>query len=118
MNRQQRRERQHGKVALINLHDVTMPQEITPEECAVIVPMRMQDNSATTGHPFHHKANDGTIVAPDPTLEYYISRLRKTHGYEGVVTTLDELAGRFYPDAKPAVRVNRRFYGIDPYEKQ
>ncbi len=116
MNRQQRRE-QRGNVSMINLHDVTMPQAATPEECAVVISIRMQDNLARTGHPFHHLADTGVIVAPDPTLEYYINRLRKVPEYASVVTDLDGQARHDYPDAKPAVKVNRKRYGFDPYER-
>jgi hypothetical protein len=40
-----------------------------------VLDIRCQDNVDTTGHPFHHRAVDGTIVEPDPTVEYLLSRL-------------------------------------------
>jgi hypothetical protein len=116
MNRQQRRE-QHGNVKMVNLRDVTMPHEMTREECAIVIPMRIQDNLTATGHPFHHLTESGSIVAPDPTLEYYINRLRKVPEYASVVTDLDNQTKRDYPGAKPAVKVNRKYYGFDPYER-
>jgi hypothetical protein len=113
MNRQQR-----GNVRMINLRDITMPQEMTPEDCAVVIPMRMQDNLTETGHPFHHlTSSNGAIVAPDPSLEYFIGRLRNVPTYAKVVTDLDEQARREYPYAKPAIKVNRNYYGIDPYTR-
>jgi hypothetical protein len=34
---------------------------------------RLELNLRNTGHPFYHKTADGTIVEPDPTLEYLLS---------------------------------------------
>lgn len=54
---------------------------------------RIAANLRDTGHPFHHLTADGTVVDADPTLEYALSRI----------------------PALPAVPVDRRHYGFDPY---
>ncbi len=70
--------------------------------------IRCHDNVDTTGQPFHHRAADGTIVEPDPTVEYLLSRLPlddrdfvKQHWEQFIK-----------PDALPAVPVD-----LDWYEK-
>jgi hypothetical protein len=55
---------------------------------------RIALNRERTGHPFHHKTADGTMVDAGPSLEEAIASLRQT---------------------LPAVPVNRTFYGFAMY---
>lgn len=111
MNRQQRR--QQAKLGMVNLRDITLPWQMSAEECETMLYLRLPQNVLETGHPFHHLTANGAIVEPDPTLEYYLGRLPadkqeriRTHWLEQVL-----------PDAKKSVPVNRKYYGHDPFER-
>jgi len=111
MNREQRRQ-QKKPIEMVDLRTITYPWQLSAHECESMAAMRLRDNLAETGHPFHHKTASGVIVAPDPTLEYYFSRLAEQ--------TRASLRARYVPlaraDAPAAVPVNRKFYGHDIYE--
>lgn len=116
MNREQRRrqQRQHkDEVRMINLNDITYPQQMTVEQCEAVLAMRLADNLNETGHPFHHLTASGVIVTPDPTQEYLLSRLpaeKQKAIREGWLKRVQANA----PEARP---VNRKYYGHDPYER-
>ena len=74
--------------------------------------LRAQLNLRETKHPYHHKTADGTIVTPDPILEYLVSRLsaeQRRRFYEIYAPTLEQEA-----QAPKAVPVNRMYYGFNP----
>ena len=76
--------------------------------------LRAQLNLRETKHPYHHKTADGTIVEPDPALEYFLSRLsaeQRRQFYEVYAPTLEQEA-----QAPKAVPVDRMYYGLNPYE--
>ena len=80
----------------------------------VLAALRAQLNLHETQHPYHHKTVDGTIVAPDPTLEYMLSRLsaeQRRQFYQVYAPTLEQEA-----QAPKAVPVDRMYYGFNPYE--
>lgn len=75
MNRQQRRaQARNERVGMVNLNDITWPQQMSDAECAAMLANRFVMNLRETGHPFHHLTASGVIVEPDPTLEYYLGR--------------------------------------------
>jgi hypothetical protein len=111
MNRKQRREQAH--LSMVDVRTITYPWQMTDAECEMMLANRIMMNLAETGHPFHHKTASGVIVEPDPTQEYYLSRLspeKQEHIRTGWLT-------RVSPDAPKAMPVNRKFYGSDPYER-
>lgn len=113
MNRKQRREAQREQIGMVDLRTITYPWQMTDAQCETMLANRLMMNLAETGHPFHHKTANGPIVEPDPTQEYYLSRLspeKQKHIREGWLT-------RVLPDAPKAIPVNRKYYGHDPYER-
>lgn len=114
MNRQQRRaQARNERVGMVNLNDITWPQQMTEQECRMMLTMRLMDNLRETRHPFHHLTVSGVIVEPDPTLEYYLSRLPEAE-QESI---RKNWFTRIQPDALKALPVNRKYYGIDPFER-
>lgn len=115
MNREQRRQAQRasGRIASVNLHEITFPQQMTTGECEAMLLLRLSDNLRETGHPFHHRTASGVIVEPDPTLQYFFSRLTASRQDD----LREEWQRKVRPDAPKAVPVNRKFYGVDPYER-
>ena len=113
MNRQQRRHVTYGRMATIDPRSITWPWQLTDAECETMLADRLMLNLLQTEHPFHHQTESGTIVEPDPTLEYYLGRLspQKQEAIRSGWLT------RAKPDAPKAVPVNRRFYGHDMYER-
>ena len=110
MNRQQRREQ--AKLGIVDLRTITYPWQMTTAECETMLANRLMLNLSETGHPFRHLTASSVIVEPDPTLEYYKSRLsqeKQEHIRTGWMT-------RILPFASPAIPVNRKYYGHDPYE--
>jgi len=81
---------------------------MTKAELAMMSRIRMADNLAATGYPFHHLTADGTVVDSDPTLEQWLAKLDGT-GYRPATPAFDA------SKARPAVPVNRMHYGFDPY---
>ena len=81
---------------------------------------RLIDNKEETKHPLHHKTTSGVIVEPDPTLEYYLTRLASVPAYKDKVREMREEVSRYetvtsgIPQAMP---VNRKYYGYDPFER-
>lgn len=119
MNRQQRRAQ--GKQTVVDLRDVTFPWQMNLSDCAMMAQDRVQINYTQTKHPYHHLTASGVIVEPDPTLEYYLKRLAADPGYATWLSTfqgqMNALIGRTpIADVSPAVPVNRKYYGHDPYE--
>jgi hypothetical protein len=112
MNRQQRRAHK-AHIEMVDLRQVPTPQELSEAECREIAIYRLGLNRAQTRHPYHHVTAHGAIVDADPTLEYMLSRLP--------VAQRDDLHERYgkhvSPDAKPAIPVNRKYYGHDPFAK-
>jgi hypothetical protein len=64
-----------GKIEMVNVEDIRTALDLSADECREAATRRVTLNQRETMHPFHHKTADGTIVTPDPTLEYYLSRL-------------------------------------------
>lgn len=58
-----------------NIHSFQMKEDTPDDQCRLALDSRCQHNLNKTGHPFRHKAADGTIVTPDPTISYYLGRL-------------------------------------------
>ena len=112
MNREQRRQAKQGRIAMVDLRTITYPWQMSVKECAAMATMCLRDNLAETGHPFHHKTANGIIITPDPTLEYYLSRLSE-QTRSGLRAEFESLARA---DAPVALPVNRKFYGHDIYE--
>lgn len=114
MNRQQRRKQaRNERIGMVNLNDITFPQQMGEQDCRMMLTMRLMDNLKETGHPFHHLTANGVIVEPDPTQEYYLSRLPEAERESIRKNWLT----RTKPDAPQAVPVNRKYYGHDPYER-
>ena len=78
----------------------------TPTE---MLELRLKLNLDDTGHPFHHKTKDGTIVEPDPAVEYLISVMPA----EDRKLVLERWLSRIRPDAPAAQPVDRIHYGYD-----
>lgn len=97
---------------MLPINDIVMPRRMSATECEMILATRLMSNLDETGHPFHHKTANGVIVEPDPTLEYFLSRLAP----EKQETTQQEWQSRTKSDAAKAIPVNRRYYGHDPYK--
>jgi len=118
MNRKQRRAQ--GRVEQVKIADIVTPQHMTTEECLLMCRLRMSDNMLLTQHPYHHKTGSGVIVTPDPTLDYCLKRLDADPTYQGKLMQLRKSAQDFineHPDAPAALPVNRKYYGVDPYER-
>src|SRR5258707_7119409 len=88
----------------VPIQSIRRPDQTNYDDKKWLVTQRLRLNLDNTGHPFHHKTGDGTIVDADPSLELLMSHVAP-----------DEMppipAAR--PDALPAVPVNRRHYGFD-----
>lgn len=92
MNRRQKRQQTkvvEVPVSQLDTNFPSWPQAV--QHWAVLY--RIKKNLAETGHPWHHKTADGTIVDLDVTLEHWISQLK----------------------ALPSVPVNRTHYGFNLY---
>jgi hypothetical protein len=111
MNRKQRREQ--ARLGMVDLRTITYPWQMSDAECEMMLANRLLMNLQETGHPYHHKTASGVIVEPDPTLEYYLSRLTPEK-QEQVRTAW---ITRDLPGIPKAIPVNRKFYGSDPYER-
>lgn len=125
MNRRQRRTRsgQHAHMEMVDLRKVVMPPDMTLDECQMIAQDRITTNYLQTKHPYHHLTANGAIVDADPTLEYLIQRLEDDANYrnraEGIKAgagQLIEAATALQKTIPTAIPVNRRYYGIDPFE--
>jgi len=88
--------------------------EYSEEECRESAVARVTHNLRHAGHPFHHKTADGTIVTPDPTLEYLLGRLssEKQQQFRDLYTPTPEQEAQ----APEAIPVNRTYYGFDMYK--
>jgi hypothetical protein len=109
MNRKQRREQ--ARLGMVDLRTITWHQQMTDAECETMLANRLMMNLLQTGHPFHHLTANGVIVEPDPTQEYYLSRL-SPEKQEAIHTGWQT---RVKPDAPKAIPVNRKYYGHDPF---
>lgn len=96
---------------MVDIRQVIMPPDMTVSEVRMAVVFRLQDNLEATKHPLHHLTANGAIVDPDPTLEYLLSRLPESEQKELLAKW------RPSPNAPKAIPVNRKFYGVDPYER-
>ena len=107
-----------GKVKMVSTKDLERDYkdilEYSEEECREYAVTRVAHNLRHAGHPFHHKTADGTIVAPDPTLEYCLSRLseEKRKQFLDIYAPTPEQEAQ----APKAVPVNRTYYGFNMYE--
>jgi hypothetical protein len=111
MNRKQRKNQ--PRIVRIPLSELKSPLDAPQAEFVEILSLRAAINLQDTGHPFHHKTASGVIVDTDPTLEYWLSTLEP----EQLARVRQAWEARIAPDAKPAVPVNRTWYGFDPYQK-
>lgn len=107
-----------GKKEMVRAEDFRStyktPFQFSDDECREMAAGRVGVNLRETQHPFHHKTADGTIVTPDPTLEYFLSRLtdeQRKQFHEVYGPTPEQEA-----QALQAVPVNRMYYGQDMYE--
>jgi hypothetical protein len=73
--------------------------------------LRLKLNLDDTGHPFHHKTQDGTIVEPDPAIEHLFSSIPA----DDRELVIKRWTNRIKPDAPAAQPVDRRHYGDDYY---
>lgn len=117
MNRAQRRQAGQGRQGqgqgMVNLRDLVQPQQMTMAECESVLLLRLSSNLRETGHPFHHRTANGAIVTPDPTLDYYFSRLTVSRRRD----LREDWQRKIKPDAPAALPVNRSYYGVNPYER-
>jgi len=111
MNREQRRKARFENVPV---DQIVWPWDMTIEECKQMAIGRVITNTHETGHPYHHKTANGVIVTPDPTLDYYISRLSEEQQtrFRDIYTPTPEQEA----SAAKAFPVNRTFYGHDMYK--
>lgn len=126
MNRQQRRAQQRksgAHIEMVDLRQVVMPPDMTLDECQMIAQDRITTNYLQTKHPYHHLTANGAIVDADPTLEYLLQRLEGDAHYRERVASIKAGAERLITathaqakDVPPAIPVNRRYYGFDPFE--
>ncbi len=103
-----------GRTEMVNVNDIQDALDFSEEQCREAAIMRVTLNLRKTQHPFHHKTADETIVTPDPTLEYYLSRLseeKRKQFLEIYAPTPEQEA-----QAPKAIPVNRKYYGQDMYE--
>jgi len=106
-----------GQVKMVSakeLQSYRTPFDLSEDECREAATERVTLNLRKTKHPFHHQTADGTIVTPDPTLEYYLSRLseeERKQFLEIYAPSPEEEA-----QAPKAVPVDRTYYGDDMYE--
>ena len=103
-----------GQVVMMPLSQIHPITELSADGCREMAVMRVTINVQETQHPFHHKAADGTIVTPDPTLEYLLSRLseeQRKQFHEIYAPSPEQEA-----QVPKAVPVDRNYYGVDPYE--
>ena len=98
---------------MIPTNKLVTPQQMTMGEARLVAGWRLRDNLQATGHPFHHMTANGVIVERDPTLEYLLGRLERTERERARETWMKLVQ----PDAPKAIPVNRKFYGVDPYER-
>lgn len=82
----------------ISLDDALTVERMTPAQARELAEWRMDRNEEATGHPLHHRTVSGVIVDTDPTLEQWLAKA-------GMDAPTDR-----YPEAKPAVPVNRHYY--------
>lgn len=103
-----------GKREMVDIQNLKRPMDLTVDQCREYAAARVGVNLRNAKHPLHHLTADGTIVTPDPTLEYYLSRLSEEHRKQFYAvygpTPEQEVA------APKAVAVNRKYYGRDMYE--
>ncbi len=116
MNRQQRR--QQAKLGIVDLRTVVTPHTASPRECFQMAMWRVNDNLKETRYPTYHRTASGVIVGTDPTLEFLLSRLKHEQpDFYGVVDEYIKLHERAATDVPKPVPVNRKYYGVDPYER-
>jgi hypothetical protein len=103
MNRQQRRQQPKASTVTMSDEILNRPVEVTLFDSSVskaaqdyqIILYRIRKNLVETGHPMHHKAEDGTIVNLDVSLEHLIKQLKPL----------------------PCIPVNRAHYGFEMYSE-
>lgn len=103
-----------SEVRVVDLREVRGIKEFDDAELLFTVRLRLATNYADTGHPYHHLTADGTVVDTDPTLEYAIARLSASSALERD-DPRQAFANVSLAHAKPAIPVNRMFYGFDMY---
>jgi|SRR5579859_1003008 len=103
-----------GKTELMKIKDLQSVLDLPTDECREFAVMRVGHNLKQTKHPYHHKTADGTIVTPDPTLEYLLSRLSEEQRQE--FHAIYDLTPEQEANALKALPVDRKYYGHDMYE--
>ena len=84
------------------------PGDAKGNDATWLLEQRLGLNVRNTGHPFHHKTADGTIVEPDPTVEYLLSKMP----VDDRELVIERWKKQIRPDAQAAVPVNLRHYGF------
>jgi hypothetical protein len=93
-----------------DLKNVRSIEDLHDDECRNVLDQRCQSNLEETGHPFRHKAADGTVVTPDPTVSYLLSRI-PMDDQEYIMNMWQQY---IKPDALPAVPVDENWYKKHP----
>jgi hypothetical protein len=60
---------------MLRLDEAAAVQQTSPDSAREAIAWRIALNMRETGHPFHHKTANGTIVDADRTLEALVARL-------------------------------------------
>ena len=89
-------------------------EDVPDDECRKILDTLCQINLDDTGHPFHHKTADGTIVTPDPEISYFLGRIPMDD--QEYITNMWQQYIK--PDALPAVPVDFDWYKKYPITKE
>ena len=103
-----------GKKDVMNVKELHTVLALSADECREFAVMRVTHNLKETKHPYHHKTAVGVIVAPDPTLEYLLSRLTEEQLQQ--FHEIYDLTPEQEAQASEAIPVNRKYYGHDMYE--
>jgi hypothetical protein len=77
-----------------------------------LLEQRLESNLSDTGHPFHHKTEDGTFVEPDPAIEWLLTCIPA----DDRVLVMQRWENRSWPDAPEAKPVDRLHSGTDFYD--
>jgi len=106
--RKQHRKKQPAntpRLERVDVRDLLSREQFSYDDAKAIVRQRMLWNLAYTGHPLHHRTQDGTIVEPDPAVEELLEKLSPDE-QPPIPAAL--------PGALPTVPVIRDWYEREP----